>query len=217
MSVTSLSAISADIGEATAGKVRNSGNTAGILLSGSLPGTWTTYLDLTATGANPILKHPLFTLNADGSVTSNRFRVKCVQITSDFTWTQNTTADVTWNSETADTGGLHDTSSNTQRITIPTNGNTGFWVFNFSGVVGVTGGLGDEITATLEDSSANVLAQDRSQAFGTVETAFVQLTAFVHAPSAGEWFKIRLKHFGSAAVTPTLNRSLSYFEAIHAF
>lgn len=56
-----------------------------------------------------------------------------------------------------------------------------------------------------------------TETFGAVETAFVQITAFVAAPSVGEWYKIRLKHDGWAAVTPSLLRSLSYFEALHAF
>jgi len=69
LAVQKLSAISADLGSITAGIMANAGGTAGILLSTgyALPGGWTTYLNLTATGANPILYHAGLSLNADGT------------------------------------------------------------------------------------------------------------------------------------------------------
>lgn len=66
-----LSAIVADIGIIVAGRMDNAAAspTAGIRLSAgySKPGTWTRYLDLAASGANPFLKHELLSLNADGT------------------------------------------------------------------------------------------------------------------------------------------------------
>ncbi|KKN35913.1 hypothetical protein LCGC14_0778840 [marine sediment metagenome] len=64
---TNLAAISADIGDISAGQIRNAANTKGVLLSGSLPGGWTQYIDFVATGANPFIKHDKFSLFADGS------------------------------------------------------------------------------------------------------------------------------------------------------
>ncbi|KKK51000.1 hypothetical protein LCGC14_3119390, partial [marine sediment metagenome] len=64
---TNLAAISADIGDISAGQIRNAANTKGVLLSGSLPGGWTQYIDFVATGANPFIKHDKFELWADGS------------------------------------------------------------------------------------------------------------------------------------------------------
>jgi hypothetical protein len=65
--VLSLSAISADMGEITAGRIRNPGNTVGINVSGTVPGTWVTYMDLTATGSTPWLKHGMLDLYQDGT------------------------------------------------------------------------------------------------------------------------------------------------------
>ena len=64
---TNLAAISADIGDISAGQIRNAANTKGVLLSGSLPGGWTQYIDFVATGANPFIKHDKFELWADGT------------------------------------------------------------------------------------------------------------------------------------------------------
>ncbi len=64
-----LAALAADIGDLGAGRIHDPTNTVGILLGGySLP-SWTTYLNLTATGANPILHHASLDLKADGSAT----------------------------------------------------------------------------------------------------------------------------------------------------
>lgn len=79
-----LSSISANIGDISAGQLRNSVNTAGILFSNSAPTTWTQgiffaganpppgtvtgmYIDFTATGSRAILHHTGLNLNADGS------------------------------------------------------------------------------------------------------------------------------------------------------
>lgn len=84
ITVSQLSAISADVGILTAGKIQNAGNTSGINLGGAggIPGTWisginfeaaagsgsmTRYINFTATGSNPFVKHELISLNADGS------------------------------------------------------------------------------------------------------------------------------------------------------
>lgn len=67
INVTSLSAIAVDAGEITAGQLHNAGDTAGVLLSGALPGTWTSYLDLTGDSGDSFLKHPKLDLKYDGS------------------------------------------------------------------------------------------------------------------------------------------------------
>lgn len=68
LNVTQLSAIAADIGTVTAGQLHNAGNDAGILLSGTLPGGWTRYLDLVSSDVT-FLKHDKLTLNYDGTAT----------------------------------------------------------------------------------------------------------------------------------------------------
>lgn len=67
INVTELSAISADLGEITAGEMHNAGDTAGVLLDGALPGTWTRYLDLTADAGDSFLKHDKLDLKYDGT------------------------------------------------------------------------------------------------------------------------------------------------------
>lgn len=67
IAAANLSSISANIGDISAGMVRNPANTVGILFSGTLPGSWTTYLNLVATGANPLLHHQGLDLLANGS------------------------------------------------------------------------------------------------------------------------------------------------------
>lgn len=70
ISVSQLSAIAADLGTITAGQIENAGNTAGVKLSGVLPGTWTRYLDLDS-GDTSFLKHDKLSLNYDGSAVFN--------------------------------------------------------------------------------------------------------------------------------------------------
>lgn len=84
ISVANLAALSADFGVITAGQGRNAGNTSGINFGGAggIPGTWTSginfesaagagsmtrYINFTATGSNPVFKHELLSLNADGT------------------------------------------------------------------------------------------------------------------------------------------------------
>lgn len=67
IAAANISAISVNIGDIAAGQVRNPANTAGILFSGTLPGTWTTYMNLVATGMNPVFHHPGLDLLANGS------------------------------------------------------------------------------------------------------------------------------------------------------
>lgn len=67
IAAANISAISVNIGDIAAGQVRNPANTAGILFSGTLPGTWTTYMNLVATGMNPLFHHPGLDLLANGS------------------------------------------------------------------------------------------------------------------------------------------------------
>lgn len=67
LTVSQLSAITADVGTLTAGKIQNAGATAGVLISGALPGTWTRYLDLTADVGDIMLHHDKLDLKYDGA------------------------------------------------------------------------------------------------------------------------------------------------------
>lgn len=63
---TTLSGIFVDAGEITAGQIHNVADTYGILISGTLPGTWTRYLNFIDT-SKAFLKHEKLSLNWDGS------------------------------------------------------------------------------------------------------------------------------------------------------
>lgn len=80
----SLSSINANIGDISAGQLRNALNTAGILFSNTIPATWTRgiffangnpppgtvtdmYIDFSATGTNNLLFHPGVALKANGT------------------------------------------------------------------------------------------------------------------------------------------------------
>lgn len=69
MTVSQLSVITANIGEMEAGLLRNGDDTAGLLIGGAfaLPGGWTRYLNLNATGAQPFLKFNDLEFRADGT------------------------------------------------------------------------------------------------------------------------------------------------------
>ncbi len=83
---TNLAAIHADLGDISAGQIRNAANTKGVLLSGVLPGGWTQYIDFVATGNNAFIKHPSLTLEADGGavfsgdVASDTFAANAIAI-----------------------------------------------------------------------------------------------------------------------------------------
>lgn len=66
INVAQLSAIAADVGELTAGELHNVADTRGVLLSGTIPGTWTRYLNL-IDDTKPFLKHEKMSLEQDGT------------------------------------------------------------------------------------------------------------------------------------------------------
>jgi hypothetical protein len=70
LSVASLDAITADLGEVTSGLMRSPSSLAAIRLSPSkaLPVGVQSFLDLAATGSAPFLKHGQLTLHADGTI-----------------------------------------------------------------------------------------------------------------------------------------------------
>lgn len=219
LSVTTLSSITADIGDCTAGKVRNAGDTAGVLLSGSLPGTWTRYLDFTATGSSAFLKHDLFQLNADGTVASLRYRCSLRNSASQnvgFT----SSVDLTWNTEDADVGGLHSTASNTERITIPSGGNVGFWIFNFAGVFNSSTSQGAiQVFLAHYNSGGTLIAnicQDQA-AYHAVGGYFVKMHRLVSAPAVGDYYKVTCAFPGSPDSAFATAEALTFFEAVHVF
>ena len=66
ISVAQLSAISADIGVVTAGRIEDAGGDYGVLLSGTVPGGWTRWLNL-VDASKAFLKHEALELRQDGS------------------------------------------------------------------------------------------------------------------------------------------------------
>lgn len=207
-----LAHIVADLGDVTAGKVRNGGNTAGILLSGALPATWTTYMDLTATGANPVLHHPKFALNADGTATSNRSRCRVFNSVNQSISTGTPTA-LTFNSESFDVDGLHSTSSNTSRITIPTGGGNGVWVFiaHVKFAANGTGGRQAYIAKNGGAALGEVWVTPSATNAVTATLAFVE-----SAPSAADYYEVvAFQTSGGALDIESNSGAGTFFAAYH--
>lgn len=85
-----VAAILADLGEITSGHLKNSGNTAAIRLSGTTALPATDFIDFTATGTSPFLKHANFELRADG-----RARIKSRVLATTSVGTGTNTTEVT--------------------------------------------------------------------------------------------------------------------------
>lgn len=67
--------LAADLGTITSGHLKNSGNTAAIRLSGTTLLPSTNYIDFTATGTSPFLKHPGCELLANGNATFTAVKI----------------------------------------------------------------------------------------------------------------------------------------------
>jgi len=127
----------------------------------------------------------------------------------------NTSTSLLWDGELYDVGTLHDTVTNNNRITIPTGGNSGTWLFAanvaFAGPVSPTGAR----VVTIQDSAANVLGRVIvSPAPSTINT-WINITAMVSAPSVGEWFECVVTQTQGASVDVLGGIRLSTFSAIH--
>lgn len=147
----------------------------------------------------------------------SRFRCRAIR-SSVFNLTTGIPAadDILWNSEESDVGDLHDTGSNTQRITMPTGSDTGFWIFNAQVSVdlnGATNGGGSDLT--LVDSTGATLAWHPTP--DTTSTFLVfNVTAYVAAPPPGRWYKLVYTHSFTGG-TPRVTVGQSYFEALHVW
>lgn len=65
--VEQIERINTDLGTVTSGHIKNAGNTAAIRMSGATALPTTNFIDFTATGTDPFLKHPGAILRADGT------------------------------------------------------------------------------------------------------------------------------------------------------
>lgn len=63
-----IAGLLADLGEITSGHLKNSGNTAAIRLSGTTALPTTNYIDFTATGTSPFIKHAGIEARANGDL-----------------------------------------------------------------------------------------------------------------------------------------------------
>lgn len=80
ISVTSLSAIAANLGIITAGKIQNATDTVGIAISGGPNPGWLNYFDLAATSTNPILKFGALTLDPTGGGSLSDFLMAMMMV-----------------------------------------------------------------------------------------------------------------------------------------
>lgn len=122
--------------------------------------------------------------------------------------TSGVTTALAWDTEDYDVGGLHSTSSNTSRITIPTGGDTGVWIF--FGAIEWGSFVG---TRTLEIFRNGVsIAALAEETIGAANALIQPVFYAYNAPAVGDYFEIRgLQTTGGAQNV----LSTSWLAAVH--
>lgn len=215
-------------------------NAGGLTVSPASGGTFTAeddwastgYIDYTITrpaqGSNP--SRVTFTCTPTGMAATDstdsvdvlpqfdRFRAR-VRKSGDQSLTTLTPAFITFDTEDADNGGMHDTGSNTHRLTIPAGGNVGFWLLQ--GHVFLTGGGAPDTSVFslgLENNAGTTLDTDRFEPYnGNSGVMYLKVSAMVVAPTAGNWYALRLTPTFASGSPVITSGVLTFFEAIHVF
>lgn len=154
--------------------------------------SFSTEITVTPTGGDSgIYGTPIALVNALVQPASSQPRNRCrVYKSASQAITTGTNTDVTWNLEEYDTGTLHDNATNNARITIPTGGNTGVWIFtaNITWGAGTTG-----IRELSIYNSSGRIGGVTMLPHGTSNPA-QSVTVAVDAPAAGEYYKVVVRH-----------------------
>jgi hypothetical protein len=128
---------------------------------------------------------PLAKVAPETSLSRFRCKVKRSAVT---VLTTGISANIGWDTEIFDVGNLHDNATNNDRITIPTDGDTGLWLIicNFQFASNATAGRRD---VTIVDNTLAVIGrwQDPDNNGGTTNG---QVFAVVDSPAAGSWYRV---------------------------
>lgn len=193
----------------------------------------TAYIDYTITraaqGGTP--RRVAFTVSATGFVDGtdavdampkcDRFRCRIRKSTGQNLSSSGLVYDVTWDVEDADSASLHDNVTNNHRITIPSDGNSGFWLIVAHLTISWNGAAtGNTINTQLRDSAGTLLDdQEFAKHANDAATVHPKLSAMVPAPAVGEWFKVVASSIFTAGTGPQIGAGVGqvFFEAIHVF
>jgi hypothetical protein len=171
-------------------------------------------------------------ISVTSSKTEPRFRCR-LRNSTPISLTINSVSNVlTWDTEDDDVGPIHSTSTNPSRITIPTGGDVGYWLFIASVKVAYTG-----VTAGVNDAEwANILLRKNgsvirdgfaavfksSSPSSTSAFAHLQIVSEIHGLVAGDYIEIAVQPQGYGSVPPLTATSngggtTDFFEAIHVW
>lgn len=147
--------------------IANIGNTAGLLLSGLVPPTWTRYVDLTALSGASFLKHDRFELKYSGSAVFVPSSLPGAPTEGEFVYTTaghqfqfwNGTA---WVGLSSGSTGVSSVTGTTDQITVtPITGNV---IVSLPNQIAVTGASAANILRFSREIAANILLPSKTPA-----------------------------------------------------
>jgi hypothetical protein len=176
---------------------------------------------LVTPGANsPISQFPLNNLLTTALVDSlgrpvdSSLRFRCrVSHGSTQTISDTTITALAFDTEAFDTGVLHDTVTNNSRVTIPTGGNTGGWLFQAQ-VRWIANATGERYIG-IRKNGATVLAETFVPAGAS--DLVQNVVAIDNAPSVGDYYEVIVYQNSGANRTVQTGAGLTWFAAAHLF
>jgi hypothetical protein len=124
-----------------------------------------------------------------------------------------------WDSENFDIGTLHDTATNNSRITIPTGGNVGLWLFVCQvRWIGVAAGTAGARYVNIRKNGTTVVAENYIGAVpvtGAGNPTVQTVTALQNAPSVGDYFEVQVYHDDGGSRSVQGGSWLTFFSAHH--
>lgn len=112
-----------------------------------------------------------------------------------------------------DVGGLHDDSTNPSRITIPTGGNTGAWIFTGS-MAFQFNATGDRSISIFKNGVAVIGSTMRATSTASNSTVF-SVTYVDNAPSVGDFYEVFIWQNSGSTLSTGGGSAESFFSAIH--
>jgi hypothetical protein len=132
--------------------------------------------------------------------------------------TSGTEAAINFDSETYDIGALHDTGSNTNRITVTAEMASRGEVRLFAQVSfdqGATGYRRVRISVTRAAGGSAVLGEHKDSAVSSTESATLPVAAVDNAPAVGDYYEVLATHTQGVALNALAGASLTWFAAKH--
>lgn len=119
-----------------------------------------------------------------------------------------------WDNESFDTASLHDTAVNNSRITIPTNGNKGIWLFS-TVVTWADSQIGQRVISIRKNGVGTTIAQFSDPQSGVAAVnASQKLSCMVSAPTVGDYFEVFVFQLSGGNLNVVQGTTITFFEAI---